>query len=349
MGKRVVFRVSMTLAAMIVMAASLDAQNKRLGSASGTQLLIPVGARDLSRGGSSMAITSGVEAIYWNPAGLGSITKGAEGMVSFMSYIADIGVNHGAVAASFGDFGVVGLTITSIDFGDIKLTTREDPLGRSGRLFSPTFVTVGLSYARSLTEAISAGATFKVLSEQIDRVGASGIALDVGLQYKRLGGIPGFSLGVAVKNIGPRIQYDGSALLGTSRRTDGDRPEQKYKIEASENELPSLFDIGLAYAGAASDNLLWNVSSSFTNKNLGLDEYRFGGEVSYTLESVQLFGRAGIGLIPQAETDEQRIFGTTLGAGLSYSTQGINITIDYAYRSVKYFDANQVVAVKFGF
>ena len=171
----------------------------------------------------------------------------------------------------------------------------------------------------------------------------------MGLQYKRLGGIPGFSLGVAVKNIGPRIQYDGSALLGTSRRTDGDRPEQKYKIEASENELPSLFDIGLAYAGAASDNLLWNVSSSFTNKNLGLDEYRFGGEVSYTLESVQLFGRAGIGLIPQAETDEQRIFGTTLGAGLSYSTQGINITIDYAYRSVKYFDANQVVAVKFGF
>jgi hypothetical protein len=349
MRKRVVFAVSVILAAMILIAASLEAQNKRMGTASGTQLLLPVGARDLARGGSTIAITSGVEAIHWNPAGLASMTKAAEGVFSLMSYIADISVDHAAVAASFGELGVVGVSVRSINFGDIKLTTRENPWGESGAVFSPTFVTFGLTFARSLTDAISAGGSLKLVSEQIDRVSASGIAIDVGVQYKGVGGIRGLSLGVAVKNIGPRIQYDGSALLGTSRRTDGDRPDQKYKIETAANELPALFDVGLAYAGAASDNMLWNVSSSYTNMNLGLDEYRFGGEVAYTLESVQLFGRAGGGLVPDAQTDEQHIFGATFGAGLSYSTAGMQITIDYAYRSVKYFDANQVIAVKLGF
>lgn len=348
MVKRVVCAVSMILLAMMMVSASLEAQNKRSGTSSGTQLLIPVGARDLARGGSSIAITSGVEAIYWNPAGLGGL-QGAEGLFSYMSYIADIGVSHGAVASSFGDFGVVGLDVTSLEFGDIKYTTREDPLGRSGRLYSPTFVTVGLSYARAVTDAISAGGTFKILSEQIDRVGATGIAVDVGVQYKGLGGISGLSLGVAVKNIGPRIKYDGTALLGPAQRTDGDRPAQRYKIETVENELPSLFDIGLGYAAASGNNMTWNVSGSFTNMNLGLDEFRFGGEAAYMLESVQLFARAGLGLVPQAQTDEQNIFGATFGGGLSYASQGIKITVDYAYRSVKYFDANQVIAVRLGF
>jgi len=35
--------------------------------------------------------------------------------------------------------------------------------------------------------------------------------------------------------------------------------------------------------------------------------------------------------------------------GLLYSTEDIDITVDYAYRSVQFFDANQVISVKFGF
>ena len=337
------------VAATCLVPRELVAQNKRIGSTSGTQLLIPVGGRDLARGGASIAIARGVEAIHWNPAGLGSITQGAEGMFSTMSYLADITVNYGGVAAAFGDFGVLGLSIRAVDFGDIKLTTREDPLGRGGRLYSPTFVTLGLTYARSLTDAISAGGTLKLLSEQIERVGASGFAIDIGVQYSKLGGVQGLNVGVTVKNIGPRMQYDGSALLGSSRRTDGDRPEQRYKIETSEDELPSLFEIGLAYTSSLSDNMVWNVASSFTNKNLGLDEYRLGGELGYTLEGVQLFGRVGMGFVPQAEEEDSNIFGTTFGMGLLYSTEDIDITVDYAYRSVQFFDANQVISVKFGF
>lgn len=184
------FTALAVMLAVVVLADSTYAQSsKRVGTAAATQLLIPVGARDLAMGGASIANTKGVEAMYWNVAGLGRIHSSAEGMFSSMSYIADIGVNYGAVGATFGDFGVVGLSVSTLDFGDIPLTTNDDPENTSGRFYSPNFVTVGLSYARALTDAISAGLTFKVVSEQIDRVSSSGLALDIGVQYNRLVGI----------------------------------------------------------------------------------------------------------------------------------------------------------------
>ena len=93
--------------------------------------------------------------------------------------------------------------------------------------------------------------------------------------------------------------------------------------------------------------MVWNVNGMFTNNNLYLDEYRVGGEIGYVMEGVSVFGRAGIGMVPQADSDN--IFGATFGAGFIYNAPDVTITLDYAYRETKYFDANQVVSLKFGF
>jgi hypothetical protein len=293
-------------------------------------------------------MSRGVEAIYWNPAGLGRLQSDAEGMFSSMQYIADIGVNYGAVAASFGEFGVLGLSVKALDFGDIPLTTQDDPENTSGRFFTPTYVTVSLSYSRQLSDAISTGGSVKIISEQIAAVRASGVALDFGVQYSGLVGVSGLNLGVAVKHIGPQMKYDGPGLLRDARAEGGGRPTQKYKSEAASFELPSVVEIGLGYNGRAGDNLTYSVASSFTNNNLYLDEYKLGGEVGITMQSLRLFGRAGVGLVPEAE-EKANIFGATFGVGLGYLAPGIDITIDYAYRQVEFFDANQVISVKFGF
>jgi hypothetical protein len=269
-------------------------------------------------------------------------------MFSNMSYIADIAVNYGAVGASFGDFGVIALSVKSLNFGDIPLTTEDDPENTAGRFFSPTFVTVGLSYSRALTDAVSAGITTKLISEQIDRVSSTGFALDFGVQYHGLVGISGLNLGVAVKNIGPQMKYDGSGLYRSAVATGGSRPEQKYKSDAASFELPSVVEIGLGYSGTVSDNMMWNVSGSFTNNNLYLDEYRIGGEVGITMESLRIFGRAGLGMVPQA-AEKENIFGGTFGFGFGYMASGVDISLDYAYRQVEFFDANQVISIKLGF
>ena len=41
----------------------------RTGTGGASQLLIPVGARDLAMGGSTISTTYGIEALFWNPAG----------------------------------------------------------------------------------------------------------------------------------------------------------------------------------------------------------------------------------------------------------------------------------------
>ncbi len=335
----------------VVMFGVIDvahAQNKRIGTAAAAELLIPVGARDLAMGGSTLASTVGAEAIHWNPAGLSKMKNTAEGMFSNMSYIGDIGVNYGAVGVNFGDFGIVGLSLKSLNFGDIPLTTNEDPEGLTGRLFSPTYFTLGLTYSKALTDEISAGTNIKLISEQIDRVSASGIAFDFGIQYNNLANITGLNIGVAIKNIGPQLQYDGPGLYRNAISSDGRRPEQKYKSQAATFELPSLIEIGVAYINKFSDNMISSFNSSFTNNNLYVDEYKIGAEFGYFLESIKLFGRGGIALTPDLETKEN-IFGPTFGIGIVYTTPSLDITVDYAYRQTEFFDGNNVLSVKLGF
>jgi len=348
MTKRLLTVILLTCLALVVVATSAFAQNKKIGTATATELLIPVGARDLAMGGASIATTKGVEAMYWNPAGLVRMKHSAEGMFSSMMYIADIGVNYGGVAGSFGEFGAVGFDVKALNFGDIPLTTEDDPENMSGKFFSPAFVTVGLTYSRPLTDAVSVGATVKIVSEQIERVSASGMAFDFGVLYSGLIGVQGFNLGLAVKNIGPQMKFDGTGLYRTATSSDGRRPEQRYKTDAASFELPSIVEIGLAYEGKAGDNMLWSLNGSFTNNSLYMDEYRVGGEFGFAMESLELFGRAGLGMVPQAE-EKENIFGATFGAGITYATTGITITLDYAYRQVEFFDANNVFSVKLGF
>ncbi|SVE41984.1 uncharacterized protein METZ01_LOCUS494838, partial [marine metagenome] len=93
------------LALALVCMGTVDvhaAGQNRAGTAAATELLIPVGARDMAMGGASVATTSGLAALHWNPAGLSRGGSDAELMVSTMSYLADIRVNYVAASADFG-------------------------------------------------------------------------------------------------------------------------------------------------------------------------------------------------------------------------------------------------------
>jgi hypothetical protein len=298
-------------------------------------------------GGSSIATTSGVEAIHWNPAGLGKIGGSAEAMFSSMTYIADMSMVYGAVAGTFGDFGTLGFSIKSLSIGDIPITSQTDPEGLGGRSFSPTFVSVGLTYARDITESIAFGVTAKLVNETIDRVSASAVAFDFGIQYMNLIGVQGLDLGLAIKNVGTEMKYEGSGLY-LQAQAGGGRGPQLYKADAASAELPALIELGVTYERTFSDNVLFEVGGSYTNDNLFYDEFKFGAEVGYQMESaLTLFARGGFATL--ATQNDDNIYGPTFGLGLGYQFTGIGIVVDYAYRSVDFFDANQVISVKLGF
>ena len=58
-------------------------------------------------------------------------------------------------------------------------TTIWEPEG-TGRLFNTYDFAAGLTFARQITERFSAGITVKYISERLDRVDASTIAIDIG-------------------------------------------------------------------------------------------------------------------------------------------------------------------------
>ncbi|HTY38753.1 MAG TPA: PorV/PorQ family protein [Bacteroidota bacterium] len=347
MKHKAIFGALLLCMAVMLLAVPALAQHQRVGAVAAPELLIPVGARDMSLGGASISTTRGVEAMYWNPAGLGKMEGGAEAMFSSMSYLADINVVYGAVAGKFGSFGNVGFTVKSLSFGDIPLTTTDDPENSSGRFYSPTFVTINGSYARSLTDAITVGLGFKLISEKIDRVASSGFAFDFGVQYAGVVGVKGLDLGLAVKNIGPQMTFSGSGLYTKALAQNSDRPVQYYLLQAASFELPALVEIGLSYNYTIADNFTALVSGSFTNDNLYYDSYNGGLELGYTIEGLRLFGRGGYSAVPQ--NSDNNIYGATFGGGIEYNLGGANVVLDYGYRSVKYFNANQVFSVKLEF
>jgi hypothetical protein len=68
----------------------------KLGTMAAPELLIPLGSIGTSLQGSNLASVTGIEAMYWNPAGLSSISdnKNGEAIFSYMNYIADIKMQY---------------------------------------------------------------------------------------------------------------------------------------------------------------------------------------------------------------------------------------------------------------
>lgn len=318
---------------------------RRAGTSGASELLIPVGTRDIALAGSTTAFTSGVEALYWNPAGVARGVEGVDLYFSHMNYLADIGVEYGAVSANFGGLGVISLELKSLSVGDILVTTVDNPDG-TGQTFNPQFLTFGLSYSRLLTDRISVGATMHVISERMAQVSSTGMAFDIGVMYRGLFRLDGLSLGVAVKNIGPQMRFQGPGLNTRAVSTElANRGSVMYVLDAASFELPSTVEIGLGYGLPVADGDRLQISSSFQNNNFSEDEYRVGAE--YAFQNT-VFVRGGY-MFATPETEEREyLYGACFGVGFHYAIGTTQLTFDYAYRAVKYFEGNNIFSLKIG-
>ena len=337
------------LAILLLANIQVSAESNRAGTNSGSELLIPVGAKYIAMGGASVASATGLEAIYWNPAGLDRTEYGTAAMFSHMSYVADISVSYIALSTQFSGLGTFGLSFKNLGFGDIPITTEDNPDG-TGAMFAPQYMTLGLSYSRGLTDKVAVGATAKVISESIDRVGATGVAFDFGVQYRGLADVSGLTIGVAIKNIGPGLTFAGNGLTRNADPGDVNRSASPYNTVAATDELPSTMELGVSYTYNINEDTQLNVESLFTNHNYQDDGAHFGGEFAYM---GMFFLRGGYGYALNHGEDvtgaNTSIFGVTFGAGFQYDVGGMDLRIDYAFRQVEYFDANNIFTVQLGF
>ena len=339
-------RVRLLLAACLFLGCvqANAAGRDRIGTAAAPELLIPVGARDMALGGASIATTSGVEALHWNPAGLARSANNVDLMVSTMDYIAGIQVNYAAVGSRFPSIGNLALSIKSLDIGDIPITTETQPDG-TGATFKPTFMTLGVHYGRALTDRIGLGTTLHYVTNRVGRAQATGMSFSAGLQYFDLGGIEGLDLGVAVKHIGQRQRYEGPALLNRGEVGSLRRGPSFYSVQASSADLPSTFQLGLAWNYPVTSMGELNFSSVFEHQNYSYDQYKLG--VEYILNDF-LALRGGFDYAAGAE-DDSYLFGNSFGLGLSLPGGQTRSRLDYAYGSVDRFDALHTFTFQVGF
>lgn len=313
----------------------------RLGTSGAGELRLPVGAHSVALAGANNAAVTGAEAMFYNPAGMAASTNKTEVMFSYTQYIADMNLNYFAVSQEMGNFGHLGMSVKVLSIGDIPLTTETAPDG-TGEVFSPTFSTLGLTYARQMTDRVNFGGTVYYVSEKVLQTASSGVAFDFGFQYDT--GVRGVKFGFTMKNFGPSQEFSGSDFernlhLGTD---DPQAGTETVALGSAEFELPSSFTAG------ASIPLVQGVSNLtlhglYSSNSFGVDDGRAGLEWSYRKD---ISIRGGY----KYSSDDNDLFGLSYGAGLRVPLGNSNLWVDYAGQTVSdFFDDVQHVSVSFTF
>lgn len=334
------------LAVLLVMCLSTvyAGNESRIGTAGAQELLFPTSARGAALGGSVVANTFGVDAMYWNPAGLAYL-EGSEAMFTHIPWLAGINVEYAAFATTIEDLGTIGFSAKIVSIGDIEETTESYPDG-TGRVFSPSMAVIGLTFAKPLTTNINFGFTAHAIREDIFEVSASGFAFDFGFTYEPRW--QGFRIGIAMKNFGPDMTFRGQGF----ERDNGDRP---VASKGASFELPTALNVGLSYDVYTQDMHSLTAMGNFQANNHGADVWQSGAEYGY---DDWLFVRGGYKFSdlgseeddPLGESSsDQYIYGVSLGGGITRTLGSLNVTIEYTWWQTDVFDANQFFTMKLGF
>jgi hypothetical protein len=318
----------------------------RAGTSAAPELRIPVGARYLAMGGSNIAMISSLESIYWNPAGVDLSEADVNAIFSYRKYIADMSHSFVAVSGRFGDLGTLAISFRDLSIGQINVTTMDEPDG-NGEIIDPNYFVLGLTYSKKLSDRISIGANFNLISESWPGVSGTAFSVDAGVIYTNLFAIPNLAVGVAVKNLGSPMTYSGTALWVSAVEKTGDRGTTFYEVGAQSSELPSEISIGVSYSREIDEDNGLMIAGTFVNNNYTFDDYKIGLE--YNFRNI-VYLRGGYMFSPQSTSDVPNIFQNyTLGVGLDFQKfTNMNISLDYAYVPVKYFDANSIFSIKVG-
>ncbi|MEE9439903.1 MAG: PorV/PorQ family protein [Saprospiraceae bacterium] len=324
----------------------------RQGEAGAAELLLNPWARSAGLHSMSTASVTGVEAMRINVAGLGRISKGEFQVGNTRLYEGStMGINSFGFATKSGENGAFGVSLVAMDFGEIPITTTDQPEGTQGK-YSPSFINIGLGYAYTYENKISVGLLVRVVSESLPDVTASGFAIDAGVQYVS-GDRDNFKLGIALRNIGSPMEFGGEGL---SFGTEAPGSDPSYPItayaRAEDFELPSLLNIGLSYDFYFGETNFLRGIANFTSNAFSRDDIGIGAEFSFRdLVVLRAAYKKSLG-------DDRGGLSSNLYTGFA---GGISIDvplkradnrivgIDYAYRTTNPFRGTHNFSLRYGF
>lgn len=350
--KTLVLTVTLTIIAGF---AAIAGNKDRVGQAGAYELLVNPWAKSNGLNSANIANTRGIESTYLNVAGL-AFTNKTQVIFTQTQYLRGSGVNINALglAQRIGDASVIAMNVVAMGFGEELVTTENQPEGGIGT-YQPSYMNIGLSYAREFSSSIYGGVNVKIINESISDLSATGVAIDAGIQYvsDRL------RFGITLKNIGTPMSFNGDGI-SVRGLVNGSATNMTLEMRSGEFELPSMLAMGGTYnflwgkkeknvssmdtggSAAYDDELTYDnaehilsISAAFVANSFSKDQFLLGVEYGY---HQMLFARAGYYYEKGMLGDGERTTAFTgPSAGMSVKIPlnkktGTTVSIDYAYR-----------------
>lgn len=311
----------------------------KTGTTSAQFLKIGSDARGSSMGNAFTAMNGGISSMYWNPAGLTSITN-IESIFVNSNWLAGINYNYTAIALSLNRSGVIGFSMTSLTTPDDLVRTVDKPNG-TGEYFNANDLALNLSYAKKLTSNFSIGGNIKYIRQNIWHASASAIAADLGALF--ITPFNNIRLGASLSNYGGDMQMKGrdqKFSIDPDPVNEGNVEFVNAIYETDKFPLPLIFRVGLAGELFSNNKNRLSFAIDALHPNDNLEWINIGAEYSL---SETFFLRSGYTTLFRQDTEE----GLTIGSGFKYriGRSSTQLMLDYSYASFSHLKNVQRLSI----
>jgi len=283
---------------------------QRVGTSSLSFLKIGNSARATGTAETFVAVANDMSALNYNPAGL--VLFNENGLTfTHTQWFVDTRLEHLGGVFHFGS-NAIGLSVISLRTEDMKVTTEYQPDG-TGDYFRYSDLSVGVSFARQMTDQFSFGATIKYVEEADGLLKMKTVLGDLATYYKTGLGTSRFA--VMISNFGGQVSPSGSVDLIGGRTANS---FQKFPP-------PTLFKIGFAFEPWMDKNNRLTTSIQLNSPNDNAENFSIGGEYAY---KDFLFVRGGYKFNVDAES-------FAAGAGFKFPISFAKANLDYSIAKYK--------------
>ena len=323
------------LLTILAFGSGLAAGQAKTGTTVGQFLMIEPSARIGGMGNAGATMNDEIDAAYYNPAAIGHLTQSGV-QFTHSPWLAGITFDYAGLALSLGEVGNLYGSVTSLNSGDIAVTTVDQPLG-TGENYKVTDIAFGLGYGKQISERFSVGLQFKYLQETIWHSSMSGFALDVGTLYRISPN--GLHIGASISNFGTRPQFDGRDLriqFDQNKLINGDNPAIPGQINTLDFPLPILFRVGVGLPVDVDRNNKLHIEVDAYHPSDNNESVSFGAEWMF-FDTFAVRGGYQNLFLQDSEV------GLTLGAGIHYTLDDVRVSFDYAWANHGRLDYTQLL------
>lgn len=302
------------LISALLLAAPLHAQEA--GSTGAQVLQFLPGSRAAALSGAYTAVSADADALFYNPAGVGNLSRAAT--LAYESYVSDVAYGSLGVATRLAAL-TIGASVAFLNAGDIREVVPDPEFGGNTGVETGQTVSASESALRIvaglplLDGRLRAGAALGFVATALAEQRQHAPIADLGAQYD----LGRFTVGVLLRNLGTRLSGD------------------------AEDELPTEARLGAYTQLAASRGRVANLSAELIHRTgEASTSFAAGAEAGLLASDARPFSLlARIGI----DAEPERLSNLRAGASLGFR----QVTLDYTFQQLDFFGAVHRFGVRF--